>query len=95
MEALPTSIPESLVLDVSSLEINDNLTLEDLVAPEGVELVADDPAEITMVTLSPPRVEEEPEADVEEEPGVVGEEAEAEGEAPTEDGGGEESSDEG
>lgn len=95
VEALPTAIPESIVLDVSGLEINDNLTLEDLIAPEGVELVADDPAEITMVTLSPPRVEEEPEAGVEEEPGVVGEEAEAEAEAPAEDGGGEEPSDEG
>jgi large subunit ribosomal protein L25 len=94
VEALPTAIPESIVLDVSNLEINDNLTLEDLTAPEGVELIADDPAEVTIVTLSPPRVEEEPEADVEEEPAVVGEEAEAEGEAPAEDGG-EDSSDEG
>jgi large subunit ribosomal protein L25 len=95
VEALPTAIPDSIVLDVSELEINDNRTLEDLTAPEGVELIADDPAEITIVTLSPPRVEEEPETEVEEEPGVVGEEAAAEDEAPAEDGGGEESSDEG
>lgn len=95
VEALPAAIPDSIVLDVSDLEINDNRTLEDLTAPEGVELIADDPAEITIVTLSPPRVEEEPETEVEEEPGVVGEEAEAEGETTAEDGGGEESSDEG
>jgi large subunit ribosomal protein L25 len=95
VEALPAAIPDSIVLDVSDMEINDNRTLEDLTSPEGVELIADDPAEITIVTLSPPRVEEEPETEVEEEPGVVGEEAEAEDEAPAEDGGGEESSDEG
>ncbi|MEX0620333.1 MAG: 50S ribosomal protein L25 [Solirubrobacterales bacterium] len=96
VRALPAAIPDSIVLEVSDLEINDNRTLEDLVAPEGVELVADDPAEITIVTLSPPRVEEEPELEIEEEPGVVGEEAEGDGaEAPAEEGSGEESSDEG
>lgn len=82
VEALPTAIPDSIALDVSAMEINDNLTFEDLTAPEGVELIADDPAEITIVTLSPPRVEEEPETGVEEEPEVVGEAAaESEGEA--------------
>ena len=95
VKALPTAIPDSIVLDVSDLEINDNRTLEDLTAPEGVELIADDPAEITIVTLSPPRIEEEPEAEVEEEPGVVGEEAAPEADSPAEEGGSEESSDEG
>ncbi len=95
VEALPTAIPDFISLDVSAMEINDNLTLEDLKAPDGVELIADEPAEVTIVTLSPPRVEEEPETEVEEEPGVVGEEAEGEGEgeAPAEDGGGDDSSD--
>ncbi len=95
VEALPTAIPDSISLDVSEMEINDNLTLENLTAPDGVELISDDPAEVTIVTLSPPRVEEEPETEVEEEPGVVGEEGEegeAEGEAPAEAGGGDDSS---
>ncbi|HMU26025.1 MAG TPA: 50S ribosomal protein L25 [Solirubrobacterales bacterium] len=73
VEALPTDIPDSITLDVSEMEINDTLTLEQLVAPEGVTLIADDPAEVTLVTLSPPRVEEEPEVDLEAEPEVVGE----------------------
>jgi large subunit ribosomal protein L25 len=73
VEALPTDIPDSIVLDVSEMEINDNLTLENLTAPDGVELVADEPSEITIVTLSPPRVEEVTETEVEEEPEVVGE----------------------
>jgi len=74
VEALPTEIPDGITLDVSAMEINDTLTLEDLTAPDGVELISDDPAEVTLVTLSPPRVEEEPETDVEADPEVVGEE---------------------
>lgn len=74
VEALPTAIPDLLTLDVSGMEILDVLTLEDLAAPEGVELIADDPAEITIATLTPPRVEEEPDTEEPEaEPEVVGE----------------------
>jgi len=76
VEALPTEIPDSISLDVSAMEINDTITLEQLTAPDGVELIADDPAEVTLVTLSPPRVEEEPETDVEADPELVGEEGE-------------------
>ena len=86
IRALPTNIPESIAADVSSMEINDTLQLSALIAPEGVEFVADEPDEVTIATLSPPRVEEEPEPEVEEEAELVGEEGEAaeapEGEAP-------------
>jgi large subunit ribosomal protein L25 len=72
VEALPTDIPDNIVLDVSAMEINDTLQLSVVAAPEGVTFVADDPEEVTIVTLSPPRVEEvEPE--VEEETELVGE----------------------
>ncbi|MBK5110587.1 MAG: 50S ribosomal protein L25 [Thermoleophilia bacterium] len=80
VEALPTEIPDSITLGVSEMEINDVLSLADLVIPEGVTLVADDPSEITLVTLSPPRIEEEPEPEVETDPELIGEEGE-EGEA--------------
>lgn len=83
VEALPTEIPDRIVADVSAMEINDTLQLSALVVPEGVTLVADDPEEVTIATLSPPRVEEEPEPAVEEETELVGEE----GEAASEDGG--------
>jgi hypothetical protein len=56
------------------MEINDTLQLSSLVVPEGVTLVADDLDEVTIATLSPPRVEEEPEPSVEEEAELVGEE---------------------
>jgi large subunit ribosomal protein L25 len=83
VEALPTEIPDRIVADVSAMEINDTLQLSALEVPEGVTLVADDPEEVTIATLSPPRVEEEPEPAVEEEAELVGEE----GEAAAEDGG--------
>lgn len=74
VEALPTDIPDLLTLDVSGMEIHDVLTLEDLESPEGVVLVGDEPAEITLVTITPPRLEAEPEAEEPEaEPEVVGE----------------------
>jgi len=84
VEALPTEIPDRIIADVSAMEINDTLQLSALVVPEGVTLVADDPEEVTIATLSPPRVEEEPEPAVEEEAELVGEEGEA---AAAEDGG--------
>ncbi len=86
IEALPTQIPDNIVVDVSAMEINDTLQLSTVTPPEGVKFVADDPEEITIVTLSPPRVEEvEPE--VEEETELVGEGGEGEGEAAEGDGG--------
>lgn len=81
VEALPTDIPDRITLDVSTMEINDTFSLAAVTAPEGVTFVADDPEEVTIVTLSPPRVEEEPEPEVEEETELVGEAAEGEGEA--------------
>lgn len=83
VEALPTEIPERLVADVSEMQINDTVQLSTLTPPEGVTFVADDLDEVTIATLSPPRVEEEPEPAVEEEAELVGEE----GEAPAAEGG--------
>jgi large subunit ribosomal protein L25 len=72
VEALPNAIPESISFDVSTLEIGDTLTLEALVAPEGVTLL-DNLEETTLVTVAAPRVEEEPADDVETETELVGE----------------------
>jgi large subunit ribosomal protein L25 len=77
VEALPTEIPERIVADVSEMQINDTLQLSAVAVPDGVKLVAEDPEEVTIATLSPPRVEEEPEPAVEEEAELVGEEGEA------------------
>jgi large subunit ribosomal protein L25 len=77
VEALPTDIPDRIVADVSAMEINDTLQLSVLVMPEGVTLIAEEPDEVTIATLSPPRVEEVAEPEVEEEAELVGEEGEA------------------
>jgi large subunit ribosomal protein L25 len=91
VEALPAEIPDNIVVDVSAMEINDTLQLSVVTAPDGVTFVAEDPEEITIVTLSPPRVEEAA-PEVEEETELVGE-GEEEGEGAEGEGGGE--SDEG
>jgi len=99
ISALPTEIPESIPADVSGMEINDTLQLSALVAPSGVEFVLGEDQsadEITIATLSPPRVEEEPETEIEEEAELVGEEGEAaEGEGPEAESGGDAEDDSG
>jgi large subunit ribosomal protein L25 len=78
VEALPNEIPDAIDFDVSSMEINDTATVAQVTAPAGVTLL-DDP-ETTVASLTPPRLEIEPEEDIETEVGVVGEGAgEAEG----------------
>jgi large subunit ribosomal protein L25 len=72
IEALPTDIPEKITVDVSTMEINDTLQLSAVTAPNGVTFVVDDPEELTIATLSPPRVETA-EPEVEQETELVGE----------------------
>jgi large subunit ribosomal protein L25 len=78
IEALPTSIPESITHDVSAMQINDTVTLDHVTIPAGVVLL-DDAEETVVATLTPPRLETELD-ELETETGVVGEGAgEAEG----------------
>jgi large subunit ribosomal protein L25 len=82
IEALPGDIPDSIQHDVADLEMNATVTLEVLVAPQGVTLL-DDP-ETVIATITPPTVEPV-EEEIETETAVVGEEgvegAEAEAQA--------------
>jgi large subunit ribosomal protein L25 len=71
IEALPTSIPESITYDVSALEINDTVTLAQVPMPDGIVLL-DDPEETVVATLTPPRVETDDD-ELEEETERVGE----------------------
>ncbi len=83
---LPKDLPEFLELDITDMELNQLLHLSDVVVPEGVELTAlahdQDPA---VISISPPRREEEDEV-LEPEEGLELEEGEepVEGEEPTE-----------
>jgi large subunit ribosomal protein L25 len=93
IETLPGDIPQELILDVSSLGMNENLTLADLSLPEGISLVSD-PEEVAAIITAPTEItEEELEAAgvVEEEPEEIVEEGEeapeaAEGEEEPEEG---------
>ena len=80
ISALPTNIPTSIELDISSLNVGDNLTATDLSLPEGVELASEDDDSL-LVTITLPRaaVEEEEGLDelgMEGEEGADGESAE-------------------
>jgi large subunit ribosomal protein L25 len=80
IEALPTDIPEQIVVDVSALDIGSTITLADVTAPEGVEFVHEHLDEVVVASVVLPTKVEEPEIEAETE--VVGEEGEAaEGEA--------------
>lgn len=82
VEALPGDVPDQLAHDVSGMHVGDTLTLAELAPPAGVTLV-DDP-ETVIATLTPPRLEVEPDEGIERETELVGEGADqaiAEGEA--------------
>jgi large subunit ribosomal protein L25 len=81
IEALPGDIPDSVVHDVSRLEMNATLTLEVVAAPAGVTLLDD--IETVIATITPPTVEPV-EEEIETETEVVGEEAAEGAEAPAE-----------
>jgi len=78
VQALPTSIPESIGHDVGEMQIGDTILLSAIAVPEGV-MVMDDAQETVVATLSPPKLQAEVEEEIESETEVVGEGA-AEGE---------------
>jgi large subunit ribosomal protein L25 len=88
VEALPTSIPESIVYDIGNMEIGDTILLSAIVAPEGVTLL-DEVEETVVATLSPPRLQTESTEEIESETEVVGEAGAGDG-ADSEDSSGEE-----
>ena len=71
IEAKPEDIPTDIEVDVSALEINDQIRLGELTIPPGVTVNHEE--DELVVQVIPPRVEEEPEP-------VEGEEVEGEGE---------------
>src|ERR687889_2566852 len=83
IETLPGDIPQELTLDVSSLGMNENLTLADLTLPDAITLISD-PEEVAATVTAPTEITEE---DLEA-AGVVEEEPEegepVEGEEPEE-----------
>ncbi len=84
----PTDVPESIIADISGLELNSAMTLGEIVLPDDVTLIS--PEDTTIVTCNPPKAEVEPEPEEVEEAEL------AEGEeAPGEEGAGKEAAGEG
>lgn len=86
IEALPEALPENIEVDVAHLaQIDDQILVSDLKAPEGVTILTD--PNQTVAKISELVVEEpEPEEPVEGEEGAEGETAEGEEKAEGEDG---------
>jgi large subunit ribosomal protein L25 len=58
IESLPGDIPQEITLDVSTLGMNENLTLADVMLPEGVTLISD-PEEVAATVTAPTEITEE------------------------------------
>jgi large subunit ribosomal protein L25 len=78
VEALPNEIPDALHLDVSELGVAGTVTLSELKAPAGVEIIGEDDAVVVTITAS--RASRADVGEIETETELVGEAAaEAEG----------------
>jgi large subunit ribosomal protein L25 len=80
IEALPTDIPEAIVVDMSGMEIAATMHLSEVTPPPGVTFL-DDPEETIIATIVVPTEIEEPE-EIEEETELVGGGVPEGGEAP-------------
>ena len=58
IECLPGDLPEAISVDVSALQIGDSIHIRDLKLPKGVTVLNDE--DLTVVSVAPPTVEEEP-----------------------------------
>ena len=77
LHCLPTLLPEEIEVDISGLDIDDRLSVNDVSLPEDIEII-DDP-NTRIVAVVPPRIEEEPEEEEGlEEEAAIDEDAEPE-----------------
>lgn len=49
VECLASGIPETFVVDISSLEVGEEITLADLVLPQGVKIIGDEHAHVVAI----------------------------------------------
>jgi large subunit ribosomal protein L25 len=79
VQCLPFEVPESIEIDITDLDMGDSIHVEDISLEGEVEFLGE--ANLTVVTILTPKIEEEPEEEEEEE--AEEEEAEKEdGETP-------------
>ncbi len=59
VEALPADLPHEIVVDLNKLaKLHDSISLKELAIPKGVEILVED-KELSIVSVTPPRSEEE------------------------------------
>lgn len=83
IEALPAEIPDAIEVDVSGLGLGDSLSIGDVKAPQGVDILSD-PDELLLSVHSETVLQVEPEPTEEEQAAAAEEEAAAEAETPAE-----------
>ena len=79
VSCLPSNMPETIVVDVSHMDIGDPLHVSDLKLDEGIEVQAE--SDLTIATIVAPHVEQEPTEEMEEDESLETEEAEEGGES--------------
>ncbi len=67
VECLPADLPEQIEMDVSHLDLDDQILITELTPPEGVEIVISDETQMLAHVYMPRIVEEEPAAEEGEE----------------------------
>jgi large subunit ribosomal protein L25 len=65
VSCLPTNMPDRLEADISGLNMGDQVTVGDLEAPEGVQIVSE-PNSVIALVVAPMAEEEEEEEELEE-----------------------------
>jgi large subunit ribosomal protein L25 len=58
VESLPGEIPQEIVVNVSNLQMGDNLTLGDLTLPDGVSLISE-AEEVAVTVVAPTEITDE------------------------------------
>jgi large subunit ribosomal protein L25 len=87
VKCLPSNIPDSIDVNVEELDMNESISIADIEAGEGIEILESPESVIASVVFVREEIEEE-EVDEDLEPGIVGEESDdADGEDSTEDDG--------
>ncbi len=79
VSCLPTNLPEHIEIDISGLDVGEQVTVGDLEAPEGVEILSDPESVIALIvapTLEEEVTEEEAEEGAAEEAAVESEQGE-------------------
>lgn len=77
VSCLPLAIPDKIVIDVTSLDLNQHIKIEDITLPDGVKVDTEDNFAVVGVVLPTVEEEETPEEAPAEEAAAEGEEAAA------------------